>query len=167
MRTALFALVLLTALPACNKDQAAPDQPSKPGEKMCTMIGCINGFRAEMKKATPWLPGLYTFNFDLDGKTVECKGSLPLQACESGPSLSCSPDAVVQIGESGCALPPAQQGFSDIQITGEPQRVRVTISQDDKPLHTADLTPNYVTSQPNGEGCEPTCRSANGEIAVP
>jgi hypothetical protein len=168
MRLPLLALALFIVLPACKKDQAASPLPGEPGgEKVCTMIGCIDGLRAELKKATPWQPGSYTFNFELDGESVECKGALPLKACEAGPSLSCSADAGVQIGESGCALPAAQHGFSDIQFSGSPKQVRLTISQDDKPLHSADLTPEYITSKPNGEGCEPTCRSARAEIAIP
>jgi hypothetical protein len=74
---------------------------------------------------------------------------------------------VVQIGESGCALPPEQHGFSDITVRGEPQAVKLKVLLDDKPLNAADVTPNYVTSQPNGPGCEPTCRNATSEIAIP
>lgn len=159
----LFAVSTL----ACSKGKPGSEGPDEPGGKMCTQIGCIDGYRLELKKPTPWTPGVYTFSAELDGKVVECKGSLPLQACDAGPSLSCTEDGKLQIGESGCALPPDQQGFSDIMIFGKPQRVKLTIAQDDKPLHSADLTPNYITSQPNGEGCEPTCNSAAGEIAVP
>lgn len=167
-RTSLLALTLLTALPACAKESPGPAGPGDPGGgQVCTQIGCINGYRLELKKATPWTPGNYTFTAELDGKVVECKGALPLQACDTGPSLSCTPDGSLQIGESGCALPPDQQGFSDIMIPGAPQRVRLTIAQDGKPLHSADLTPNYVTTRPNGEQCEPTCSSAAGELAVP
>lgn len=167
-RIPLLALSLIALSPlACKKEPppAGPDDPA--GGKVCTQIGCIDGYRVELKKATPWTPGVYTFTADLDGKVIECKGSLPLQACEAGPSLSCTEDGKLQIGESGCALPPAQQGFSDIMISGAPQRVKLTIAQDDKPLYSGDLTPNYITSKPNGEGCEPTCNSAAGEVAVP
>ena len=168
-RSARLALALLTVLPACAKDKPAPAGPGDGagGEQACTQIGCINGLRVELKKTTPWLPGTYTFGFELDDRKVECKGSLPLQACETGPSLSCTPDAMVQIGESGCALPPAEHGFSDIQINGEPQAVKLTVTHDDKPLHTADITPNYMTSRPNGDKCEPTCRNASAEAVIP
>lgn len=172
VRTALLACIGVTALTACSKEQPGSNGPSAPatsdpGGKMCTEIGCDNGARITLNKATPWVPGTYVFGFELDGKAVECKGALPLQSCESGPSLSCTPDAVVQIGESGCALPAAQQGFSDVSIKGEPQRVKIKISLDGKEIGAADLTPNYMTSQPNGEGCEPTCKSASGEVPLP
>ena len=176
LRPAPLLLALLFALPACTKTQPDPNGPDGPGgpagsagggEKMCTAIGCNNGLRITVKKATPWLPGNYIFSFDIDGKAVECKGALPLQACDAGPSLSCTPDAVVQVGESGCALPPTQHGFSDISVRGEPQAVKLKVLFDDKPLKSADVTPNYVTTQPNGASCEPTCRNASAEVDLP
>lgn len=165
-----IALLLLIAPLACAKEQPGPADPAATaggGERACTMIGCINGLHIALTKATPWLPGAYTFAFELDGKPVECKGALPLQSCDAGPSLSCTPDALVQIGESGCALPPAQQGFSDITIEGEPKQVTLKVLQDDKALISADVTPDYKTTQPNGPGCEPTCRNAASAVEVP
>lgn len=166
---AVAALGLMTTS-ACSKDQPTPAEPTTagdPGGKACTQIGCENGVRLTINKPTPWVAGAYAFNFELDGKAVECKGALPLQACEAGPSLSCTADAKVRIGESGCALPVAQHGFSDITIEGAPQRVKVTVSRDGQEIGAADLTPNYMTSQPNGEGCEPICNNASGEVAIP
>jgi hypothetical protein len=172
----LFAVVAalgaLVTTSACSKEQPGPAGPSAPGssdpgEKACTMIGCENGVRLTINKPTPWVAGAYVFNFELDGKAVECKGALPLQSCEAGPSLSCTADAKVRIGESGCALPVAQHGFSDITVLDAPQRVKIKVSRDGQEIGAADLTPNYMTSQPNGEGCEPTCTNASGELAIP
>lgn len=170
LRPAPLLLALLSALPACSKDRPGPAGPAATagdGQQICTEIGCENGLKLAVKKATPWLPGNYVFSFDIDGKAVECRGALPLQSCDAGPSLSCTPDAVVQIGESGCALPAAQHGFSDITVRGEPQAVKLKLLLDDKPLNAADVTPNYVTTQPNGAGCEPTCRNATAEVDIP
>lgn len=174
MRSAQFALALLTTLPACNKDQVAPDQPGGPGgeaaattRRRCTMRGCVDGLHAVINKATPWQPGAYTFAFDLDGTEVECTGALPLKPCEAGRSLTCSIlGPTVQIGESGCALPPDTHGFGDIRFPGAPKQVRVTISHDGKLLHSAELTPEYTTWEPNGEGCG-TCSSARSELVIP
>lgn len=170
LRPAPLLLALLTALPACAKETPGPAGPGDSaggGERACTKIGCENGVRMTLTKATPWVPGTYAFAFELDGEPVECKGALPLQACDAGPSLSCTPDAVVQVGESGCALPPEQHGFSDITVRGEPKQVTLKILHDDKPLASADITPNFLTSQPNGPGCEPICKTASSEVAVP
>lgn len=151
-------------LVACTKDQAGSAGPG-PG-KMCTEIGCVDGLRIQVEKATAWAAGSYTFVFDL-GAAVTCKGALPLKACEAGASLTCEPAGKVQIGESGCALAAEAQGFSDIQIAGAPRAVSLKISRDDQPLHAVTLTPVYKTSRPNGEGCEPECTSAAERVALP
>jgi hypothetical protein len=127
----------------------------------------MDGLRLQMTKATPWPAGEYELSFDLDGTAVTCKGSLPLKPCEQGPALSCAPTDRVQVGESGCALPADQHGWSDVQIAESPARVQVTIRHGAEVLHTSEIQPQYKTLQPNGPGCEPTCRSASGAIAVP
>lgn len=155
---------LLAALPAC----AAPSPGSSdPGGKVCTQMGCINGLHVNLAKVTPWTGGNYTFALELDGTPVTCTGALPLPACDQGAALRCDVEGKVQIGESGCALPPEQHGFSDIQISGEPAKVKLTITREDQPLHSGELTPAYVTARPNGPGCEPECRGANAEVALP
>lgn len=130
-------------------------------------MGCIDGLRISLEKATPWAPGKYAFVFDLDGTAVTCSGELPLRSCEAGPSLTCDVAGKVQIGESGCALAPEAQGFADIQIGGSPRAVSIKISRDDQPLHEAALTPSYATARPNGEGCEPVCNGASERVALP
>lgn len=161
---ARIALALLAAVPAC-----APSTPAskEPGDKVCTMIGCINGVHMNLAKVTPWTAGNYSFAFDLDGAAVTCTGALPLPACDKGSALRCDVEGKVQIGESGCALPPEQHGFSDIQVHGEPARIKLTIKREDQTLYSGETTPSYVTSRPNGPGCEPECRGANAEVALP
>lgn len=162
-----FAVVLVTLLVgACTKDQAGP---SGPAGKMCTEIGCVNGLRIALEKATPWAAGNYVFAFDVEGTKITCRGALPLKACDAGPSLQCDPGDRVQIGESGCALEAAAQGFADIHFMGgaPPRAVELTIIKDDQPLHTAELSPTYKTTQPNGAGCEPTCNSASETVKLP
>ncbi len=163
-----LALLLSTVSLACSKEQPGPAGPgASAGEQACTQIGCENGVRIELAKATPWTPGTYVFSLTLDGTPVECKGALPLQSCESGPSLSCTPDAAVQIGESGCALPPDQHGFSDIMVRGEPKQITLKVLFDGTPLKSADITPDFKTTQPNGPACEPTCRNAASAVDLP
>ena len=155
---------LLAALPAC----AAPSPGSSdPGGKVCTQMGCIDGLHVNLAKVTPWTAGNYTFALELDGTPVTCTGALPLPACDQGAALRCDVEGKVQIGESGCALPPEQHGFSDIQISGAPAKVKLTITREDQQLHSGELAPTYVTSRPNGPGCEPECRGANAEVALP
>jgi len=160
----LALTAVLAALPAC----AAPSPGSSdPGGKVCTQMGCIDGLHVNLAKVTPWTAGSYSFAFELDGAPVTCTGALPLPACDQSPALRCDVEGKVQIGESGCALPPEQHGFSDIQISGAPAKVKLTITREDQQLHSGELAPTYVTSRPNGPGCEPECRGANAEVALP
>lgn len=151
---------------ACSKDQTAPADPGA-GEKMCTQIGCIDGLQVQVEKATPWPPGAYTFVVTLDDTTITCTGALPLRPCEEAPSLTCDvPDRII-IGESGCALPPEQHGFADIHVPSAVERFALAITHDGQPLGGIDVKPTYVTSQPNGPGCEPICRSASVRVELP
>jgi hypothetical protein len=157
-------LVLLVC--ACSKDQTGPAGPD-PGAKMCTQIGCLNGLQVEVNKATPWAPGAYTFALTLDDTQVTCSGALPLRPCDAGPSLTCDvPDRVI-IGESGCALAPEQHGFSDIHVPAPVERFALAVTHEGQPLGGVDVKPTYVTSQPNGPGCEPICHSAAVQVALP
>jgi hypothetical protein len=154
---------VLACLCACAKDQPGP----RPGDRACTAMGCLDGLRLEFVKTGPWLPGRYAFKFDLDGAAVTCTGALPLKPCDAGPSLTCDVPGKLQIGESGCALPPGQHGFSDVQISGTPRVVRLDLAHDDAPMIHADMTPTYRTVRPNGEGCEPVCNGATERVPLP
>lgn len=160
-----LGLFLCLSLGSCAKDQPGPAGPG--GGVGCTAIGCSNGLRVSLEKATPWAPGKYAFAFDLDGTAVNCTGELPLKSCEAGPSLTCDVAGKVQIGESGCAMAPETHGFSDIQMDSSPRAVSVKISKDDQPLHEAKLAPTYAESRPNGPDCEPVCNGASERVALP
>ena len=64
-------------------------------------------------------------------------------------------------------LPPEQHGFSDIQISGTPTKIQLTIEHAETVLHSSEFAPTYVTTRPNGPECEPECRSASTELALP
>lgn len=130
----------------------------------CTTIGCVDGLSLEL--APPggtWAPGKYVFEVTTPAGTTRCEGALPLPACESGPALACS-GPPVSIGESGCALPKDQHGFSTLDLPTGPAHVEVAITHEGKPLTRFVLDPTYRTVQPNGPTCEPTCRQANASI---
>jgi hypothetical protein len=152
---------------ACDKYQGLPSGLGF--EESCTSMGCVDGLHIVLEKATLWPAGNYTFAFELDGVDVTCKGSLPLKACGSGLSMSCEPAGKVHIGESGCAMPPEAHGFTDIQLAagGSPRAVKLTILAEDQPLHEARLTPQYRSTRPNGEDCEPVCNSASETVRLP
>lgn len=152
-------------LSACSKGQVEPTDPGG-GGKVCTEMGCIGGLRIELQPNAGWPAGDYTFAFALDGVPVTCKGALPLKACDAGPSLTCDVPDRVQIGESGCALPPEQHGFADIQIPSSPAAVDLKIMRGEETIYSGNIAPTYVESRPNGPGCEPVCRGASAQVAL-
>lgn len=125
----------------------------------CTEIGCVDGLTLTVVPEYRWQPGAYVFRLTLDGRTVTCKGSLPLKACGT-PSLTCDGEGVMMT-ESGCALPPEAQGFGDVHVENGPRQVAISITRDGQTLVDKTVTPTYRTSRPNGPRCAPECRQAN------
>jgi hypothetical protein len=83
--------------------------------------------------------------------------------------LQCTPAGErIGIGESGCALPAEQHGFSELRVGGAPAtKVTITVSRDGNELVKKTLTPQYKTSQPNGPGCPPVCHNASDALTIP
>jgi hypothetical protein len=129
-------------------------------ERACTEIGCMNGLMLNIDPDYEWKWGFYEFTFLMEGRSVSCKGQLPLKKCEDGPSFRCSSD-VIQIGESGCALPESAHGISMIQVNDTPRRMMVRVKRGGVDVITRTLTPEYQESKPNGPGCGPVCTSAS------
>jgi len=110
--------------------------------------------------------GAYTFEFEIDGAPTTCTGSLPLAPCEQGPSVTCTTDAVM-VGESGCAMPPAEQGFGELIFSNaHPAQVKVTVTRDGEVVGGGEFAPEYQRLQPNGPGCEPTCEQAQATLEL-
>ena len=129
-------------------------------ERVCTEIGCSDGLTLSVDPDYDWKWGFYEFNFLMEGRSVSCKGQLPLKKCEDGPSFRCSSD-ITQIGESGCALPESAHGISGIHINDTPRRMIVLVKRGGKSVITRTLNPEYLESRPNGPGCGPVCTSAS------
>jgi hypothetical protein len=72
----------------------------------------------------------------------------------------------VTIGESGCALPPAEHAFSDIMFASSPASVTVSIDHDGQRVGSQTYAPSYQTVHPNGPECEPTCTNATESLAL-
>jgi hypothetical protein len=134
---------------------------------MCTAIGCIDGLRIDVAKASPWPAGAYTFAFVLDGEKVTCAGALPLKACEAGPSLTCDVAGKVQVEESGCALEPAAHGWGAINVPARVTKLELSIAHEGQELRKVELAPTYKESRPNGPDCEPVCNSAAERVELP
>lgn len=134
------------------------------GSNACTAIGCQNGYNLDVSPSSGWAPGAYLFELIVDGRVVNCGGSIPLKACGE-PSFSCSADGV-RLGESGCALEPTQQGIASILFDGFPLALFVRVRRDGEQLVKAELSPVYALGQPNGPGCDPICCGASDTLTV-
>jgi len=168
LRSGLVAGVLLSVgLAGCTRT-GSEELPSPTGEdRACTQIGCVNGFRISLDPGSDMAAGAYRFEVDIDGALTTCEGNLPLAACEAGPSITCSSDAV-SIGESGCAMEPASQGFGEVLFANprNPKAVKLTVSRDGEVIGAGEFTPEYERVQPNGPDCEPTCEYAEATLEL-
>lgn len=162
-RDAFVAVAVIAGLVACGGTNT-PDASSS-GSGVCTTIGCVDGLTVRFDPATTWKHGKYVFSLEADGVTQTCTGTLPLPPCGPTGGLSCTAD-IATIGESGCALPPAQHGFADIHFRSGPSKVAIRIERDGVSLANATLAPAYQTVQPNGPSCGPICRQASASIAL-
>jgi hypothetical protein len=152
----------LAALLFCvaAQDCASADEP-----RACTALGCMNGFDLRFSPNAAWPAGAYRFELEADGVKQSCTGNVPFPACGSR-ALTCTGGQIAQIGESGCALPASDHGFSGLTFSGTPARIRVIVQREGRTLLDREFTPAYTTSRPNGPSCEPVCTNALDTAAV-
>jgi hypothetical protein len=132
-----------------------------------------------------WQPGAYVLTVAVDGTSHSCDLTLPADLPMNGSStqLTCAP----KLGFQGATLNPEvtcverrtgdsvsqscspipDQFVLSVHIDGTPKVLSVTLMRDGIELSAETLTPAYVQSQPNGEGCGPVCRQASVELALP
>ncbi len=128
----------------------------------CTEIGCVDGYSLDLEHALPWSAGDWSFVLDLDGDIVTCGTTLPFDEHEPG---GCDADDVMLV-RSGTALPPAEQEVDGLEVGRvDLGTVIVTVFLDGVQVATETFTPVWETIQPNGPGCEPTCRVAGDSLA--
>lgn len=150
LRLALLGLTLVACVPGAQSS-------GSPAARPCTEIGCVSGFSVELERPGPWSTGRYRVEVSGDASGV-CEVDL-LLACER-PTRCSGPAGVVNVVMSGCALGPGQQALSQVSVNGAPGTITVTVMQDDRQLGRGTFFPVYQTSQPNGPGCDPICRTA-------
>lgn len=129
--------------------------------KTCTTAGCVTGFAVDLQPTDNiWRPGRYRVDVTADGVSGSCEVTLPPAPCGTT-STTCTGQRNWGVGESGCALPSDQHSINRVAFSGTtPATVAVVVSRDGRQLASQTFTPTYVTSQPNGPDCEPTCRTA-------
>ena len=127
-------------------------------QQACTQMWCQEGATLNLEGAS-WPPGVYHFTVRAGGIEAECEGRLPFASCE-GPNVICN-NALVTIGESGCALPEDAHSFHAVMAQGTPGHLDVAIKHESGRsfYYEAALEPQCF--YPNGEGCDPRpCCSA-------
>lgn len=142
MRTALGTL-LLFGLVGCE------------GARECTLLGCSDGFFLTVTpEGGAFAAGEYTFALTLDGATRTVSCSL------NGAHSQCAGSEITAIERpSGVVFELALPGAKQIEVT-------ITTPCSSTPLATGSFTPTYVATQPNGAGCEPTCRQASATMTA-
>lgn len=154
-----------TGAAAQSLSEACPGPVSKPEHgKACTKMGCESGFSIVFQPKAPWPQGPYRFQFEIDGRTLTCTGSLPLKSCAERNVICDGGD--VTIAESGCDLPAASHSFWSASFQGFPREVSVTAYLDGSQIGTLQHKPAYQRNQPNGPGCDPVCCSASSELTL-
>lgn len=116
-----------------------------------------------------WLPGNYEFVVDADGAVTTCQGSLGATPCMGLTRLPCTPaNDNVLVEDAGCFLPERRRAFSMISARGAAfKRVAITVRRDGRELVRKTLTPSYITVEPNGHECGPTCFQSPVTLEVP
>ena len=138
----------------------------------CTLIGCDNGLKVQLRPLTGWPAGEYRFRVQVDGTDVTCHGTIPLAACTESPrskqasSVRCDPEGVVRIVESGCALPTDAQGFPEIRFDPglRPRTVEIAITRNGQIVGGTSLMPSFQRFHPNGPDCPPACEVARAVL---
>lgn len=149
---ALFAL-LLAVLPAQAAEQV----------QACTQMWCQEGLTVDLN-SDEWPAGDYYFAVKLDGKLTNCKGTLPFKNCES--NVVCNTKDIT-IGESGCALPPANHSFNTIHSQQAPADLAVAIRRADGKYFVWENAPQKICTFPNGAKCdERECCSVYSRIDI-
>jgi hypothetical protein len=128
-----------------------------PDDQFCTEIGCADQVGVSFER-TLWPAGDYTVTVTLDGDVTECAVTLPFASCDI--DQPCTGDDAVLLELSGCALADDEHYIPGVMVMASPDLMVVSVSQDGTELGTETFEPEYETSQPNGEGCEPTCYTA-------
>lgn len=131
--------------------------------RACTQMWCMEGYTLQFH-ANHWPQGYYHFKIIADEDVYSCEGSLPLPSCGM-PAVTCS-DKVVQIGESGCAMPADTHSFHGLTLSKVPENIVVSVTGPTGGF-THESKVEKKCGYPNGEGCDPRpCCSAYENVGI-
>jgi hypothetical protein len=167
-----------------TKKDAKKDDTKKDAEpRACTEKACLDTGTIEAKFGAAGAPlGKHEFVIDVDGKAHTCSveftdvASTAFGECgdpTSGISLSFGPVMKGKEEQLGgvvayTEVPVPGEFRWQLSIPGTPKAIHVVHSSAGATIldKTAELT-DYKEWRPNGEGCEPVCKSARVEWKLP
>jgi len=119
---------------------------------------------------------MQTLTVTADGATTTCSFTLPL-AANQNPQCP-SPLMVLVIQDRTCTTtgdgqymtqtctPVAGKFSEQVTLMGKPMTAHFTATVDGATYLDQMVTPTYVTSQPNGPGCDPICSQAGVNLLL-
>ena len=122
----------------------------------CTEIGCADGWSLTLVEAGGGPPA-HTLEGAVDGVSFVCPAvSLDTRHVTCGASITLE------------LVDPATGRFEEILVVRDtPKAVTVTVRHSGGGESEETFEPDYVTSQPNGPECSPTCRQASDHWDLP
>jgi hypothetical protein len=157
---------------------------SSPAEdRVCTAVGCRDQVAATVIVDATVVPaGTHTLVVTADGVIGSCTFPFPPadpsvgvgtgEQCSSGLSLVVWLTTVCTTTQSGIVTSsqcePIVGKFTEtITINGTPSTLRIQQMVGGAVISDKTVSPSYVTNQPNGPCCEPTCHQAGVAWKVP
>ncbi len=116
----------------------------------CTDMGCLDGVGVRFSSPADASLEL-SISLQMDNETVQC------EYAEGNGLNSCTGQQV------GVRVEGARVVGLDI-VGHHPEELTITVSNAGDVLMSAAVRPTYVTQQPNGAGCPPTCVHAVAEL---
>lgn len=145
---------------AQTQQQTQQQTPQALPQRACTQMWCNEGLVINLPPIST--PGQYRMLVVADGVRYLCTGTLPLKPCGKASSVCDKPG--IFVGESGCALPPAQHTFANLVLPKVPRRVALEFTAPRRqPLRQAG-TVRPQCFYPNGPQCDarPCCSAQFG-----
>ena len=172
----LWGVILLAfSVITCSSKGTSSSQ-----EMVCTNLNCEDLFAAQVLLNSNSVPsGMHTLTVVADGVTASCTFPFPPDfSNNSGGKCSGNLSVVVQAAEtcqSGagdgaiteqCDSLPGQ--FTElIVLKGTPASVQVQQATGGSLILDESVMPSYLTNEPNGPGCPPTCEQATAQWTLP
>lgn len=167
----LFTVVLIpvaSALSGCasggGSQRELEVRPQPKQSPACENHGCLNALLVDFGGAE--LPsGAYVLNIVGEGRTARCEVSIPMSWRVD------EPDPKPCQGDLSALLAPIWKngetvGIESVTIAAAPESLRLSLTSADRAVATLATSPAYQKTQPNGPGCEPTCRVGTVSVDV-